>query len=1116
MSKIYKIFAFLFFSAIILPMCAADTDWKATASSSEENYSAQLAIDGDPTTRWSSQFQDNQWWIVDFGKPIEIKKITLYWEAAYAKDYKILASINNKALEEVYRTSNGKGGTEVIKIAPLNARYVKLVLNKRGAEWGNSLWEVKFNEPDPIKAKATASSGDGDYRADFAIDGNMQTRWSSNFEDNQWWQADFETPQKICGVIFKWETAFTEKYNIEVQDTAGKWKKVYETEDGDGNTDIIYFEPVEAKALKINCVQRGTGWGNSLWEVTFLDGNNPPSLTASKDGTQFDIKLPNSMSLGGIILRWGDPYPKAYSLEISPNGKDWKEVFKTDKGNGNQDWIYFSSTFVRQLRVNCAKVTDGTGFVLKGFELKSGEEQTMPIKTYQAMAKDSPPGYYPMWLRRIQEFWTIVGVPGDNEEGLLTETGTFEPCKNGFSAMPFIYSEGKIYTAEDCKISQSLVEDYLPIPSVKWDHGNWTLEITALAFGQPGQSMSALRYTFKNPGKEPFAGKFAIAVRPVQVNPIWQHGGFSAINSAECLRADGVSEININGQRKIVSLTSPAKMAAIPLIDGDAVDFIKKGVLPDSLRSNSVEGGISVGLLYDLNLPAGEKKDVVVLFPFYPYTQVPQEALSNAGAFFEEESSASAKTWRELLNRLTIAIPEERLINVMKSNIAYIFINEDSPWIKPGSRNYSHSWMRDGALTSVALLRMGMAKEVRDWVDAVTSKVGEDGFVPFIIFEGGNAVGFNANGSGEGNEYDSQGEYVFAIRQYIDYSGDKQYLQKVYPKVVKALQFAQQLRRQTMTPEFRNDPKKQPYYGILPKSNSHEGYYPAMTSYWDDFFVLRGFKDGVYLANLMGRKDDAEWMQKEVEDFRKCIYDSIRKVAARDKINYIAGCVEKGDFDPTSTAIAIVAGGELDYMPKDLLKNTFDRYFEDFSKGMVPGQERTFTPYEVRSANAYVRMGQRDRGLTMLRYFTKDSVRPYGWNHMAEVVHANPRTPSYIGDMPHTWVGSGYIDAVRTVFVYENDDRLVLGAGLDPAWFDKGVTIKDLPTIYGKINYSFKKEGDVIKFSADGKAHPPAGFVIPLPEALKAYKAEGEGQAIRSQDGNITFSKLPVMIRLTQ
>src|SRR3989338_569124 len=127
--------------------------------------------------------------------------------------------------------------------------------------------------------------------------------------------------------------------------------------------------------------------------------------------------------------------------------------------------------------------------------------------------------------------------------------------------MPFVYSGEKVYTAEDCKVSQSLIEDYLPIPSVKWDHGNWTLEVTALAFGQPGQSMGALRYRFKNLSKEPFSGKFAIAVRPVQVNPIWQHGGFSAINSAECLQGTEASEININGQKRLVSLARPVKMA---------------------------------------------------------------------------------------------------------------------------------------------------------------------------------------------------------------------------------------------------------------------------------------------------------------------------------------------------------------------------------------------------------------------------------------------------------------------------------------------------------------------------------------------------------------------------
>ncbi len=363
--------------------------WKASASSSGEKLDPQFAIDGDPSTRWSSQFADNQWFIIDLGQPTEIKKITLSWEAACASDYNILVSNDNTLWKKVYEKKGSSGGTETIKITPVKARYVKLELIKRATKWGFSLFEVGFNSPDPIKAKATASSGNDDYGADKAIDGNMQSRWSSSFEDNQWWQAEFDTPHKICGVVLKWENAYTEIYNIEVKDTAGNWKKVYETTEGDGNTDIIYFEPVIAAALKINCIQRGTGWGNSLWEVTFLDGDKPPVVT--RNGAQTDIKLPAKMSLGGIILRWNEDYPKSFTLEASPDGQAWNEVFRTDKNTSKQDWIYFKAASLKEFRVNCLVSATGKECVLKSFEPKSGEEQATPIKIYQMLAKQSPP-----------------------------------------------------------------------------------------------------------------------------------------------------------------------------------------------------------------------------------------------------------------------------------------------------------------------------------------------------------------------------------------------------------------------------------------------------------------------------------------------------------------------------------------------------------------------------------------------------------------------------------------------------------------------------------------------------------------------------------------------------
>lgn len=42
-------------------------------------------VDNDTSTRWSSEFSDDQWFVVDLGKSYIINKVTFNWEAAYAK-----------------------------------------------------------------------------------------------------------------------------------------------------------------------------------------------------------------------------------------------------------------------------------------------------------------------------------------------------------------------------------------------------------------------------------------------------------------------------------------------------------------------------------------------------------------------------------------------------------------------------------------------------------------------------------------------------------------------------------------------------------------------------------------------------------------------------------------------------------------------------------------------------------------------------------------------------------------------------------------------------------------------------------------------------------------------
>ena len=80
--------------------------------------------------------------------------------------------------------------------------------------------------------------------------------------------------------------------------------------------------------------------------------------------------------------------------------------------------------------------------------------------------------------------------------------------------------------------------------------------------------------------------------------------------------------------------------------------------------------------------------------------------------------------------------------------------------------------------------------------------------------------------------------------------------------------------------------------------------------------------------------------------------------------------------------------------------------------------------------------------------------------------------------MPHTWVGSDFINAIRAMFVYENeyDQSLVLASALYQDWIDspEGMSVENLPTYYGEISYSIKKENDKYLFTISGDLKLPA------------------------------------------
>ncbi|MEV6177012.1 discoidin domain-containing protein [Streptomyces sp. NPDC052015] len=118
----------------------------ATAASTEYNpftsYAPGRAVDGDGDTRWASDWSDDQWWQVDLGATSLVSRVTLDWERAYGKSYRIELSTDGRNWRTAWSTTSGDGGLDTARFTGTPARYVRVHGLDRGTDWGYSLYEV--------------------------------------------------------------------------------------------------------------------------------------------------------------------------------------------------------------------------------------------------------------------------------------------------------------------------------------------------------------------------------------------------------------------------------------------------------------------------------------------------------------------------------------------------------------------------------------------------------------------------------------------------------------------------------------------------------------------------------------------------------------------------------------------------------------------------------------------------------------------------------------------------------------------------------------------------------------------------------------------------------------
>jgi hypothetical protein len=859
---------------------------------------------------------------------------------------------------------------------------------------------------------------------------------------------------------------------------------------------------------------------------TVIKGSNPEYMCDNSTKTYWESKKSNfheifvdfkgKREFGGLDIDWVEGMiAKNFEVHVSDDKLNWEKVYTSSNNHDKKSFVYlpeFQASFLKIISVS-KKLADKIAVKeLKFIDVKNSLTKN-DFLIY--CAKNSKKGYFPSYFLEQASYWTLSGVNNDTKEALLSEYGMVEIEKALFSIEPVIKINNTLYNWTNVDISHSIGNNdpnkFEFVPTVNWNFENIKFKIELASGGEANiDSRLYIRYSFENTGTDAKKLEVYLLIRPYQVNPYYQFLNMTG-GAGKIFKIDQKNDYEIAVDNKTIFSQLPVyQFGATNWSYGNIVSSLERNILPIEKKAEDISGDANAYMKYIIDMNPNSGAEFIIKVPYHNITGNPDAPK------FSDEFEDAVKFWQEKTDHIKFELPESanQIINTLKSNLVYVLINRDKVGIQPGSRSYERSWIRDGALTSSALLKNGITKEVRDFIEWYASNLYENGKVPCVV---------DTRGPDPVPENDSHGQFIYLIREYFNFTKDTTFLKAHNKEVIRVVNYIKFLISERLKDEYLSGSDSlRAFYGLVPESISHEGYSAKpMHSYWDDFFVLKGLKDALEIQNILGEQKNFDWVKSIKDQFQTNLYNSLYLAMKYKNIDYIPGCVELGDFDATSTTVLLTPCNEFENLPKPEIFNTFEKYYQYFlNRRSNKIESINYTPYENRIIGSFVILNQPEKAHDLIDFFLKDQ-RPNGWNHWAEVVWKDYRHPAYIGDMPHTWCGSDFINAIRSMFVYEDelDRSLVVAAALYQDWIDspEGISVQNLPTYYGELSYSVKKLEKKYDFNIWGDVKlPENGIKIKnFNSSFKPLKVKVNGKEISTfSDKEISIGEFPCKVEI--
>ncbi|WP_295909570.1 discoidin domain-containing protein [uncultured Xanthomonas sp.] len=1000
----------------------------------------------------------------------------------------------------------------------------------------------------PPRAQWQASSSSKQVKAQaigYLIDGDASTRTAGAFSPGHWFQIDLGRAAQVGGVRLQWDTSNPEGFLLQTSRDGQRWDTVYTMADSLGGTETVFFAPHLARYLRLAAPARSADWGVSIYEMqplgadaAQLRGVSAADAAALWQGgaavampgkgaqaRQLDIAFPRAFDSAGLIVEFAGAHGAA-QLQAQDAAGRWRTL-ADDPQAGDSDSAYLAGTAplpVRALRLRVDAAPGGVAPTLARLRLLGPKAVMTPMKRYQVAAqRGATRALFPASLHMQQTYWTAVGIHAGRQKSIFDEYGNLEAWKGAPLVQPLWRdASGTAAGADGHALTHALRDGWKPMPSVRWSpQPGLELRSETFAIERDGQPVTLLRHRLRNTGTTPVSGTLSLLVRPMQMNPPWQNGGLSPIHD---VAVDG-NVVQVDGRALLTSLSAPSGGGAEAFGANGATEItrhVAAGTLPAQRQARDADGLAAAMLNYTVRLVPGAQQDVVLAFPLGtasadaqgrlpPAPPLDRDALlaagrGDAGRSFDALAEQVSADWQQRLGNVGLRLPDASLVDMLRAQAAYMLINQTGPAMQPGPRNYNRSFIRDGMATSAILLRMGQAQVARDYLQWYSDHaVHPNGLVSPILNDDGSVN----DGFGSDLEYDSQGEYITLVADVARLDGGPESVRAYLPKVKLAMQFLQELRERTLVPGYMAEqPAPERFRGILAPSISHEGYSSPTHSYWDDYWALKGWHDGAWLAESLGDAATAAWAREQYAALRSSLAASIRATMAWKGADYIPAAADLGDGDPTSVSIALDPTGQQDLLPEAALRTTFARYLEDVRQRKQPNALWAYTPYEMRNVLTYVHLDQPQVADELLQDLLRDR-RPFEWQVLAEVVQSRLRFPRYLGDMPHTWIGAEYARTLFGMLMHEGDDALVLLPGVPPAWLaDDGLAVQRLPTAYGTLGLRARQRDGRLRVELDSGLRAGTAVRVVWPTRTRPAQVRVDGRRIDHYDaGGVTLSK---------